>query len=48
MLFAIGLFWLSSYGEVYAFCYGFWCVVMVVIANMCVLVILSIGIIVLE
>lgn len=33
MLFAIGLFWLSSCGKVYTFGYGFWCGSMVVIAN---------------
>ena len=33
MLFVIGLFWLSSYGKVYAFGYGIWCGSMVVIAN---------------
>ena len=41
-------FWLSSCGKVYAFCYGFWCGSMVVIANMVCLVFLSTGIIVLE
>ena len=48
VLFVIGLFWLSSYGKVYAFCYGFWCGSMVVIANVGVFVFLSIGIIVLS
>jgi hypothetical protein len=48
VLFAIGLFWLSSYGKVYTFCYGFWCGSMAVIANVGVFVFLSIGIIVLE
>ena len=33
MLFVIGLFWLSSYGKVYTFGYGFWYGSMVVIAN---------------
>jgi hypothetical protein len=48
VLFVVGLFWLSAYGKVYAFCYGFWCGSMVVIANMVCFVFLSIGIIVLE
>jgi hypothetical protein len=48
VLFVIGLFWLSSYGEVYAFGYVVWCGSLVVIANMVCFVCLSIGIIVLE
>ena len=48
MLFVIGLFWLSSYGKVYAFGYGIRCGSMAVIANVGVFVFLSIGIIVLE